>query len=219
MIRNSILYHRLWYVRRRNFWKIRIFAGMFFIILSCALITSYAQKNVIPYLEDISESKLKAVITGTVNRVIADELASCDKYNDIVILNRDNLNNVTSIQTDIKKTNKLSAEISSKVQEALLTAENEKSETAAGKVFGNSFLDRMGYNIHVDILPYGNVETEFKSEFLDAGSNLTCHKVYVQVKVEAIMMASFMKKKTELITNIPVAETIIIGKIPESSAS
>jgi sporulation protein YunB len=212
MIRNSILYHRLWYVRRKSFWKIRVYTGMILIILCVAIFTIYAEKSAIPYLEDLSEYKVKAIVTDAVNRVVAQELIDSEKYKDIVIYSRDNYNNISSIETDINKTNKLSAEISSKIQDALLTSENEGISIPAGAIFRSKLFESAGSDIHIAILPYGNVETNFKSELSSAGQNQSQFRLFVQVNVEAEVRLFFMYKKTEITTNVPVVETLIVGK-------
>lgn len=214
MIRNSILYHRLWYVRKRNSWKIRIIALLITFFLILTIIMTYAERIVVPYLAEISELKTKALITKLVGKVVSSELDNSIKYEDIIILDKDNDSHVTSIQTNIVKMNRLSAEISSKIQGELSTLQKDTLSIPIGVLSGNQLFESVGPDFYIKIQPYGNVETDFKSEFSSAGVNQTRHAIYIQVKINVGLIAPLMNKKIDFITNIPVAETIIVGNVP-----
>jgi len=72
-----------------------------------------------------------------------------------------------------------------------------------------------GPKINVRVIPTGSVETDFESEFVSAGINQTRHRIYLEVKTTVGIVVPFTDKKTEITTRIPVAETVIIGDVPE----
>jgi len=189
--------------------------GLILVALLSTLILAYAQKRVISYLTEISEYKTQSFITSTVNNVVLEELDQGLNYKDIIILNRDILNNITSVETNITKTSKLSAEISSRIQESFPISENGKISIPFGVFLGTPLLENIGPDFIVTMRPYGNIVTDFKSELSSAGLNQTRYRLYVQVKVDASVDFPLLKRKTRVITNIPVTETIVIGKVSE----
>ena len=46
------------------------------------------------------------------------------------------------------------------------------------------------------------------------GNHQTRHRIYLEVKTKVGIVIPFTKKDTEIVTCIPVAETVIIGDVP-----
>ena len=68
----------------------------------------------------------------------------------------------------------------------------------------------------MQILPVGAVHTSFQSEFESAGINQTRHKVYLQLSASIRIVIPTGAKTTNVTANMLVAESIIVGKVPES---
>lgn len=62
----------------------------------------------------------------------------------------------------------------------------------------------------------GMVDVNFGTEFEHAGINQTRHRVYLIVNTEAKVIVPFNSSNMHVTTYLPVAETIIVGKIPEN---
>lgn len=214
MIRNTMLYHRFWYVRKRNSSKIRIFTRLFLFILTLTIIMTYAEKKIIPYLVDVSEVKAKAYITKTVNNVVSRELIDNKEFEDIIILSKDKNNRVILVQTNTLKINRISSRLSSRVMEELSKTDNENIAIPLGMLLGNHLFESTGPEFNFKIHTYGNVETDFKSEFHSVGVNQTRHAIYLQVKTRIDLAAPFMEKEIDTVTKILVSDTIIVGEMP-----
>jgi sporulation protein YunB len=65
--------------------------------------------------------------------------------------------------------------------------------------------------------PIGYIETKYESIFESAGINQTRHKIYVQVYVKLKVIIPTKNDEIEVKGEIPIAETIIVGKIPNTS--
>jgi len=163
---------------------------------------------------EFSEYKTKSIINNVVSNAVNDNFPDSINYEDIIIVNRDANNRVSSIQTDIVRLNRIFANLSLDIQENLSELKNQRISIPLGVVFGNSVLSAEGPNISVKVIPSGSVETDFKSEFTGAGINQTRHRIYLEVKTKVGIVIPFTKKDTEIITCIPVAETVIIGDVP-----
>jgi sporulation protein YunB len=163
---------------------------------------------------EISEYKTKSIINNVVSNAVNDSFPDSINYEDIIIINRDENNRVNSMQTDIVRLNRIFANLSLDIQENLSELKNQRISIPLGVVFGNSVLSAEGPNISVKVIPSGSVETDFKSEFTSAGINQTRHRIYLEVKTKVGIVIPFTKKDTEIITCIPVAETVIIGDVP-----
>lgn len=84
-----------------------------------------------------------------------------------------------------------------------------------GNFTGNSFLAGHGPEIKVKVIPAGTVNTEFKTEFISAGINQTRHRVYLGVECNMRVIAPFATEDIIVENSVTVAETVLIGEVPE----
>jgi len=213
MIRNSILYRRLWYIRRRNAKRIHIFSKLIVIFVILVIITSFMEKKLLPSLINVSEIKTQEIITLAANKAIVAEYPNKIQYEDISSIERDQDGNIISVQLNEVKLNELSIRISSLIQSELYSLKGKYIKVPIGAISGNRILSSVGPNVRFSILPYGKVETKFRSEFTSEGENRTRHIIYLQVKACIEIEESFKRKIVELNTDIPVTEAIIEGKV------
>ena len=60
------------------------------------------------------------------------------------------------------------------------------------------------------------VATDFKSEFVSAGINQVRHRIYLEVLTNVSVVAPLITKEMSVTTNISIAETILVGDVPDS---
>lgn len=68
----------------------------------------------------------------------------------------------------------------------------------------------------VRIIPAGTVSTDYKTEFLSSGINQTRHRIYIEIVSQMTVVAPFISESVEVRTNVNVAETVLIGNVPET---
>ena len=61
----------------------------------------------------------------------------------------------------------------------------------------------------------GNVSADFNSSFESAGINQTKHQIYLDVKTSVYSFLPGFRTTTDVETNILVAETVIVGAVPQ----
>jgi sporulation protein YunB len=206
------MYRRLWYVRRRNGGKIHIISRILIIILIFISLTTYANRKLFPYLIVISENKVESIINKIVRNAVGQVFTEEQDFDNLIITNKDQDGQFVSIDTNVAKLNRISVKISSIIYENLSNLGSEKISIPFGVLLGNSIFASMGPELFISIQPYGSVETEFKSEYTLQGDKRTKYVLYLQVKTKAGIKAPLFLKKSEIITNVPVIETIIISE-------
>ena len=63
---------------------------------------------------------------------------------------------------------------------------------------------------------YGGVNTNLSSEFIDNGINQTLHRIYLDVDTNINIITPFNIIGNSYKTRVLLAESIIVGKVPES---
>ena len=74
----------------------------------------------------------------------------------------------------------------------------------------------VGPQLVVKIIPVGVVHTDYKTEFLSSGINQTRHRIYIEIKSKMTVVAPFTNESVEVVTNVNVAETVLIGNVPQT---
>lgn len=215
MRRKANLYHRLWYIKHRRK-RVNVYIVIGIVVIFLILILSFVENRLRNSMEKISEYRVKSIVTRAVGSAVNENFPDNIGYNDIVTISKGENGTITSIQTDVAKLNRIFAKVSLSVQDKLSDLEKEKISMPLGAILGEPMFATEGPNINIGIIPYGSVETDFKSEFNSAGINQTRHRIYILVRTEVGVGIPFIEKKTVVITSLPVAETVIVGEVPKS---
>ncbi|MFT9497099.1 sporulation protein YunB [Anaerosolibacter sp.] len=112
--------------------------------------------------------------------------------------------------------NMLASEVALTVQDKIKNIKTSAVKVPLGNVFGSQLLAQHGPNINIDVTPIGMVNVDFKTEFEESGINQTRHKIYLIVKTQVRIIVPFSSDSTEVVTSVPIAETIIVGKVPQN---
>ena len=63
----------------------------------------------------------------------------------------------------------------------------------------------------------GKINTSYESIFESAGINQTRHKIYLNVDMKVRVIVPLKSRDVEVSCQIPVSDTIIVGKIPDTA--
>ena len=92
---------------------------------------------------------------------------------------------------------------------------SERVSVPLGAALGLTLLAGSGPLIPVSIVPVGSIGTNFVTEFEACGINQTRHKVYLQLTASIRIVIPTGAKTTQVTANMLVAESIIVGAVPE----
>lgn len=216
MLRNSVLYRRLWYAKRRNAKKLNIFFRLSIVIAILTFLVSYIDKRIVPYMMDISESKARAMVTDAINRAVDEVFSESRDYSEFLLMTRNGSGGITSIETDVSKINRLSAEFSKSLQNELNGVEKIGISIPFGVLLGSPVFAGVGPELYISLKPCGNIETDIKSEVESGIPNQTIHRMYLHVSAEIDIIAPIAHRKIEISKIVPVAETVIVAGTPDA---
>lgn len=86
-----------------------------------------------------------------------------------------------------------------------------------GYMTKNLMFYNLGPKININMSQIGNITSDYESIFESAGINQTRHKIYLNVHMKMRVVVPLNSKEVEISSQIPIAETIIVGKIPDTS--
>ena len=213
MRRSSVLYRRLWYVRRRSK-GLHIIIRLGVIMAVFFLLASLANRSLMPCLLEIAEARARAMVAMSANTAVNEVFSGEIGYEDLTVLNRDRTGRITSIETNVSRLNMLAAQVSLKIQQKLADMEKQRISVPFGSLFGNTIFAGSGPDLSIRVRNAGSIETDYKSEFSSAGINQTKHRIYIHVKTTIGMYGPMTNRKIDIVTKVPVAETVIVGDVP-----
>ncbi len=162
-----------------------------------------------------AEKGIKAEITKEINNTFADILDSESiDYNNIANINERTDGSISSINVDTAKLNAVALKFSNEIIDSIENAENSFG-IPLGNALGSKMLSGKGAKINVNILPIGAPEYEIESKLLSSGINQTLHRISICFKTEIQCLAPFHESKCSINTTIVIAETLIVGEVPE----
>ena len=158
---------------------------------------------------------IKAEITKKINSSFAEGLDyESIAYKDIANINKKNDGTISSINVDTGMLNAVALKFSNKIIECIENTENSFG-IPLGNALGSKILSGKGAKINVNILPIGAPEYEIESKLLSSGINQTLHRISICFKTEIQCLAPFHESKCSINTTIVIAETLIVGEVPE----
>jgi len=204
------------YMKRRKTSSLAIWLRFLSIFIIFVLLVSYSEKKVEPHLKEISQYKLKNVVTAEVHNIVFNKLSESASYEELVKITRASNGSIMSIELDMAKMNSLTAEVSSSIQSRLSTLEKDYIAVPLGALFGNSLLAGLGPDLNIRVRPYGSTAVDYRSEFISEGINQTVHRIYIDTKTTVGIAVPLYGSKYDFTASVPVAETVIVGNVPEA---
>jgi sporulation protein YunB len=112
--------------------------------------------------------------------------------------------------------NRIVSETALSIQEKLKQMGTKRVGIPLGSILGSEIFANLGPRLNIEILPMGTVVVNFATDFEQAGINQTRHKIYLAVDTQVRIVLPLASDVVDVNTRIPIAETIIVGEIPQS---
>lgn len=190
---------------------------VFFIILvfSIILIISLYLKRVEPTIAALCESYAKGNALKITNKVVYNQIEDV-KYENLIQINKNENSKVTSLSANVMEMNKISSLVAQGIQEELENMPEGSIVLPLGSIIGSNMLGGYGPKLNVKVLPVSEVEAKFKSKFESAGINQTKHSIIIEITTYMRTVSPIYSSTQKYVNEIVVAETVIVGDIPES---
>jgi sporulation protein YunB len=185
------------------------------VIVLVFLLVLFINKSVEPNIIALCENTSKSIALKSTNEAVKENINNI-VYENLVTLQKDSNGKITAINADVMEMNRLSNNISTAIQDKLNEVKDTYVRFPIASVVKSNLLSGFGPKIKIQVVPTGNVTCQFKSNFESTGINQTRHRIFLEVTTRVTIIAPFYTKTQEYVTDITVAETIIIGEPPSS---
>ncbi len=189
---------------------------VFILILSFIIIVAISiYLKSIPVIKSFCESKARYIALDATNKSVIENIDGIT-YDDLIKIERDESNKITSISANTMELNKLATKISIDIKERISSIKESEVTVPLTSILEIKLLSGMGPNLKFRLIPSGNVTAIFKSEFEHTGINQTRHRIYIEVTTKVRFLSPISIESQEFVNQINIAETVLVGDIPES---
>ncbi len=172
-----------------------------------------------PMIQTVTSTIAKQVSTQAIQSTVVKQLEEGGwTYEDFVNIQRDSSGNIVTVTTNMVNINQLKAKIALAIQEEL-GERYTQTGVPLGTLTGSDLLRGYGPKVPVRISVAGNVAVDLKSNFEAAGINQTRHQIYLEIRTNVYSYLTGASSTTDVTTDVAVAETVIVGDVPQMFAS
>lgn len=205
---------------------IKIIFIIILLILPINLILNYINKKISPKLTNYAELEIRKISNLIITKSITKEALEKLNINDIFIINRNNNNEILTVDLDTVKINNLIREATINIEENLKQLElgniNEYNEhkngvvleIPLGQIYNNFLLNSRGPKIPVKLKIIGDMEMETKTKVTNYGINSALIEVSLEIKIKEEVILPITSKEIEVTQTTPIAIKLIQGTVP-----
>lgn len=175
------------------------------------------ERRILPAVLSVAEITMRSEAVRIINEESVKIYSDNFQYDDIIKIEKDSDGNITMVRSDTVKQNYLAAKVVLSCDKRLTEIGELGTKVPLGYITNNIFFYQTGPNITVKMKQVGNINTSYESLFESAGINQTRHKIYLNVNTKLRVIVPFNSKDVDISCQIPISETIIVGKIPETA--
>ena len=193
--------------------------GMRWLILLVLLLTAAViamEQNLSQTMLDMAFARAYSMAVETINRAVKQAMGQGVAYEELIDAQMDAQGRVSMLRANTMRMNELASQTALLAERELGSAVNQVVEIPLGAALGVSFLSGFGPRLEVQILPVGAVHTSFDTEFETAGINQTRHKIFLNLRATVSLIVPTGSQLVEVTSTVPIAESIIVGEVPES---
>lgn len=166
---------------------------------------------------DIAEVRAVQLATEAIQKAIQREVADDNlQYQDFIDVHKDTQGHIVMMQANTIKLNQVAANTTLNVQKNLEVLRTQNFSIPLGEVLGIPVLANYGPRVLYYILPVGNVRVNIIDKFESAGINQTKHIIYLNFDTSVKIVIPSKSGETVVATQMPIAESIIVGDVPST---
>lgn len=173
--------------------------------------------QLVVYLRELSGamavSDAEDLVVDSVNKAVIQMMSDGDyDYDYFVSLGKNEQGDVVSLDANMSRINAFSAELLYHVGK--LDQDTIEVHIPIGNLLGSSLLLGKGPDVVIDMIMLTSSHVEFRSELASAGINQTEHRLLLNVIVDIDVLVPWGRLTTQIITEVIIAETVIVGNVP-----
>ena len=181
-------------------------------LLSMVFLT-FADLRLKPVVINAARSRARLFASDVISRSVDAAVAESAGNFINVIYGEDG---ISAIETNVTGISRLRADSILNIRGEISDIDRMTLDIPLGNLAGGMLLTGRGFPVRIKLVPIGDVSGEIYSEFSETGINQTLHRIYLRVRISMNMIVASDTVRLELADDILVAETVIVGRVPDA---
>ncbi len=211
-MRPGFFYYRRW-LNRRTLLRSLLFSLAVLVLASLILTTVHLR----PVLESLATTRVSFVVNSIISRSVQEAIDSGEiSYEKLVSFEKDYEGRITAVHSNMVACNRLQSGILDIILTRIDQVPPQDLSISIGSLSGSVLLAGRGPEISVRMESVGSSSAWFENEFISAGINQTKHQIILNIEVYVSILLPGFTADTQVSNAVTVAETIIVGSVPDT---
>lgn len=165
----------------------------------------------------LARTQVSNTTSDLINDAIDKQIENGNIQYDRMVYFEKNLDGrITALKTNMSEVNRLKTDILNLINDDILALSTSDLGIPLGSLFLPEFLSGRGPSIPVEIMSIRNSDASFSSNFTEAGINQTLQQLNMHVSVDVTILVLGKTESFTISSQVVVAETIIVGDVPNT---
>ncbi|MDR0906421.1 MAG: sporulation protein YunB [Oscillospiraceae bacterium] len=173
-----------------------------------------------PIVAILAKAAAREYVTTAINDAVESEISAGRlRYDEIVTLEKDDSGAITALVTDMAKINILQSRVSNAVARNVVNVMSEDMAVPIGDAIGGIIFSGRGPKVPIRVESVTDISAQIGNDFSSGGINQTRHKITLAISAEIVILIPGGRTTAVVTSEIAIAETIIIGTVPNVYAT
>lgn len=196
---------------------ISVFRRLLILVLVSCTVLVFFRIRYHAAIRSLAQTQVTNSTSDLINDAIDEQIESGKiQYDRIVYLEKDLDGRITALKTNMSEVNRLKTDILNLINDEILALETNTLSIPIGSLVLPEVLPGRGFKIPVEVIAIRNSDASFESHFSEAGINQTRHQLNMTICVDISVLILGKAESFNVCTQVVVAETIIVGHVPDT---
>ncbi len=178
------------------------------------------ERRIDPLVRDMALSNLSSIVVRECNDAVSDAVENGGiDYDALVQKETDSRGRILSLSVNYKSFNSFKSRLTRDIQNRIDKINSVEVFIPVMSMFTDRFYSALGFPVKIKVMTDENIHIDFSDSFEPAGINQTRHLISVKVTAEMGVNTPVRASGDDIVTEIPIAETIIVGDTPAVALS
>lgn len=176
---------------------------------------AFVDNRIKPAVLDIASLTAHQMATEIIYKTMYQEILPEIGYQDLVIYRQDESSQLIYLKVDSVALGRLVTASAAAIKTHLADLEQKIIEVPLGQATGIYLLANYGPVLKIPVKSMGVVDIKVEDSFQQAGINQVKHTIYMDIQTDIQVVLPFMPHKEKAGLRLPIADSVIVGKVPE----
>lgn len=207
---------------RRGLWGRRRIGGywrLLFVLIGIIALLIALDLHLAPVVDGLARQKAHSSAVAAMEQAVRQTLEKHPEYQDyqqLMYVEKDANGHVALMIPNTMRLNAIVSDALLDVEQRWAALQKQDISIPLGTLSGSRVLSGLGPDIRLSFSAAHAPSLSVKDEFISAGINQTRHRIWLDMSGEILISAPFSKDKVHVSSSMLLAESVIVGPIPET---